>query len=110
MPKGYDMSGPSTDVLPSAASSNDATQLEPLQRMVLQTGGINMLKHQVNLEKQVHCNNLACIYPVSEDEEELEIPLNTVPLSQTLLILAPEFLLHPPHHLLRLFSRMDLLI
>ena len=50
--------------------------------MVLLMENMNPLKHHVNLEKQACCDNVSHTALVSDDEEELEIPMKIVPVTQ----------------------------
>jgi len=49
-------------------------------QMVLLTEEMNTLKCQLNAEKQCWCKNHAHLDPISLDEEELHIPVNSVPV------------------------------
>jgi len=62
--------------------SNIAPPLDIFQRIVLLMENMNALKHHINLEEQVCHDNPSHMAPVSDDEEELEIPMNSVPITQ----------------------------
>ena len=54
--------------------------MEFFQRMVLLMESTNALKCHVNVEKQAHRDNPAHLELVSSDEEELPLPVSSVPL------------------------------
>ena len=68
------------DPIVTSSGSNNPSTLNLFQRMVLLTEGMNTLKCQVNAEKQSRCVNPAHTDPVSDDEEELEVPVLWCPL------------------------------
>jgi len=64
----------------SLSSETAAPSLDLFQQTVLLTEGMNVLKCHLNAEKQTRCETPAHLDPISSDEEELLVPISSVPI------------------------------
>ena len=98
----------STEPLLVATAPEAATDL--FQCMVILTESMNSLKRCVNSENQSHRNDLAHLEPISSDEEELPVPVASVPIPSLplgsdqlpMIIGVPHPVTSPPAHILTL--------
>ena len=95
---------PSSPQLPPAVTQENS-EIALVQRTVLLTEAMNKLKCCVNKEKHAHHSNPNHLEVVSSDEEEIDVPIASIPLtsnsllpSQTLVAPHPPHLLVPPPH------------
>jgi len=70
----------------SPAVTQENSEIALFQRTMLLAEAMNKLKHRVNQEKHTWCSNPNYLEVVSSNEEEIEVPIMSIPLTSSSLL------------------------